>query len=1312
MRKKFYLVVFFFLFLLTPISLSEELISERTLNSKTYDLGNSKYSFVNSVAPIHYQNSTGDYLDINMTIKKVDNAQLDGWTVTQNGWHYALGQPGDKSTDGWVGFGGKEGQNWFKFRLIKVGYYHYPNETWDDIGGSPDYNRSDLSKSNFDELSGRANWANIWTTPGGGQLNLSWFVDGTRLKEEILINQEGREWIKNNRPPSTPTDETYFGYILKLDWSDIPKVVKNGTEMDINTTFEDDNLTIEFRDSLDELLGFMPLDYAYVGSGRNMTKLSLKKRFYEQNSNHFLLVGARVDHLNQMPDGTLVFDPSVNQQVNVDNRDAYSEGNTQYRTDNSFPWDNAYLGEDSNTIHGAFSWITSIPQGVDISACNITIDEGTDTNINSFTFDVFGYDVDNVTEFDGSGALNNEFALTSNSVAETASTGNHITNDLSAVCEEITNRTGFGGNLGFVFETNADASNEWYSWCDLSVSGSGCSGASTAPRLRVEYTHTPFASSSNSTNDTSANSDIEHRLRWDHTWDLSGHIFSFFNDSYAVGLGWDDGGTSNIAIFYKDGTFQADTFLVTTTGSNDLLGYNGTYTIPSGFKNEDILGFAYDAAYSDFAVFFRNGSYSTDTSQTSFGSNVAFTGSRSWTIPTGFNESDIVGFAFHNGANDIAVFFRNGSYVSDTNAALTDSTIAFTNLETYTINSGKDHDDIVGVFHHDGGDDACLMFTNGDQDCDLQVTTFTSTITFTDNSNTNTIGDYDIGFVNDTWTSMTGTTNWSNVTKHVNNAENVKLRWCVYANDTFGDWNGSTCENPFSYYTTTAPAAEADVTSPTYSTNSTNATVVSTPCLFSLQWTDETALSGYIFETNNTGSLTNDTWTTMSGTTDWSNVTKTLNGTEGAYIEWRVYANDSSDNWNTSQVYSLTTTTATVDYNRTQTESMTLSETLAELYDFDRKNTDTFTYSESASEVSGFTRALLQSMSYSEITQRLRDLEQILTDSQTFSESIQTLTDRLSILTDSLSFGEVIQRILAARRVMTDSMVFGELISSYGLFPKSLIDSLSYGETVQSETELGRILTDTLSINEIIDRSLDLIRIQTDSFTFGEIIQRLRGLFSVQTDTITWGETINTSQPIFSEYTRTQTDYVIFSEIQKRMSDFTKSPLDSLSLGESILKIPLFQRQNTDGITFSESITRVKLLEVIMTDVINYNQILVRSNDFIRILRQILGFNELIEMTTTGITVTTTTISGPPGQGWIQSKPEEIEELMEEIDTLQDKIRNILRTVEVEFFIWVSIVTILVIIIMIFGLFRNRKNRIRKIKKKYEDEDYNAVIRT
>ena len=58
-----------------------------------------------------------------------------------------------------------------------------------------------------------------------------------------------------------------------------------------------------------------------------------------------------------------------------------------------------------------------------------------------------------------------------------------------------------------------------------------------------------------------------------------------------------------------------------------------------------------------------------------------------------------------------------------------------------------------------------------------------------------------------------------------------------------------------------------DITAPKYFNNSTNNTVAALPTLFSVNWTDNYGLSGYIFETNNTGTPTNESWISFENQT-------------------------------------------------------------------------------------------------------------------------------------------------------------------------------------------------------------------------------------------------------------------------------------------------------------------------------------------------------------------------------------------------------------------------------------------------------------
>ena len=92
-----------------------------------------------------------------------------------------------------------------------------------------------------------------------------------------------------------------------------------------------------------------------------------------------------------------------------------------------------------------------------------------------------------------------------------------------------------------------------------------------------------------------------------------------------------------------------------------------------------------------------------------------------------------------------------------------------------------------------------------------------------------------------------------------------------------------------------------DITPPAYSLNSTNSTLAGTSASHNLYWQDNVNLSYAIFSFDNcTGSLQNITGLSLSGTSAWSNFTVGINSTVGCTIRWCIYANDTSNNWNSS----------------------------------------------------------------------------------------------------------------------------------------------------------------------------------------------------------------------------------------------------------------------------------------------------------------------------------------------------------------------------------------------------------------------------
>jgi peptidylprolyl isomerase len=101
----------------------------------------------------------------------------------------------------------------------------------------------------------------------------------------------------------------------------------------------------------------------------------------------------------------------------------------------------------------------------------------------------------------------------------------------------------------------------------------------------------------------------------------------------------------------------------------------------------------------------------------------------------------------------------------------------------------------------------------------------------------------------------------------------------------------------------------ASVSLPTYSSISISSTVAGSTSTFSTLWADNANVSGYIFETNNTGAFVNDTWTPFSNfvspTSSNAMVTKTLDYMIGDVVQWRFWCNDTNNNWNAVSTQSL-----------------------------------------------------------------------------------------------------------------------------------------------------------------------------------------------------------------------------------------------------------------------------------------------------------------------------------------------------------------------------------------------------------------------
>lgn len=80
-------------------------------------------------------------------------------------------------------------------------------------------------------------------------------------------------------------------------------------------------------------------------------------------------------------------------------------------------------------------------------------------------------------------------------------------------------------------------------------------------------------------------------------------------------------------------------------------------------------------------------------------------------------------------------------------------------------------------------------------------------------------------------------------------------------------------------------------------------------CTFSVLWSSDVNVSGYVFGSNNTGTFINDTWTPFSDfvnqTAAYSAATRTLDDTIGNTVSWAFWCNDTRNRWTTVGVQNL-----------------------------------------------------------------------------------------------------------------------------------------------------------------------------------------------------------------------------------------------------------------------------------------------------------------------------------------------------------------------------------------------------------------------
>ncbi|MCH7561686.1 MAG: hypothetical protein IIC67_10050, partial [Thaumarchaeota archaeon] len=299
----------------------------------------------------------------------------------------------------------------------------------------------------------------------------------------------------------------------------------------------------------------------------------------------------------------------------------------------------------------------------------------------------------------------------------------------------------------FIDTTNEDFGNG--TLFKTNITGSGAGANVTLNVTTFEFIS--YETSGNFTSrifDTTPGVVIFDKIAWSRVLTNSSDVMG-----YAVDIVADD-----IGVFYRNGSHGVDTSQTSFTTDVDFTSALHKYTILSDWSRDDIVGFAQDDDVSDtLFAFFRNGSVlqSGDLGTFGFNQDVSLTTANTWSIPSDFNVSDVIGFAINSDNTDSAVFFKNGSYVHANSETVP---FTFSVFHAYSLPSDFDANNAIGIAYDRAADDAAMFFRNGSFVSDIVQTAFTTDVVF----DTMLAATYHSGFDLVTHTNITMQTRVSN----------------------------------------------------------------------------------------------------------------------------------------------------------------------------------------------------------------------------------------------------------------------------------------------------------------------------------------------------------------------------------------------------------------------------------------------------------------------------------------------------------------------------------------------------------------------
>lgn len=464
-----------------------EVLNRRRRTSKTRrlyedDQPTNKYSWDGIVgASVHYEpvEGSGEWLEVDPRIVPSSEPGWD-WEMQKSHWRF-LARNG-----GW--FAAEKRGVGIGFRLERVAYLNIQTKEWQTVRTAnyttPTVEAVPLDNDLLPNPKGLLTWHNLFP-----DTDFEIHVSGDRLHEEIKVSQAARDAMPALPYPAA---QTYLVMVYEVDWGQVPGLADDDGDIDKDSDFER-QARLYLKNHQGEIITALPASKAWpegrpVDEDGEPIEVPLRKRFVKVGGKHYLLVGAPVLALNALPEGTIIFDPDIDEQVGADADDCRYYSETEDWSKTSTWWPAGCRVEGYETESAARFTLVAIAQGatIDVATLKVRCNNGRfGTTVNTkFQCE----DADDTVSFDDyadyDARLRTATSAAWNDLPAWIPNVDYTCEDVVAPIQTVISRLGWSsGNNLVIFWTDNGSTPETYRTA-YSYEGS----STYPPKLHIEFT--------------------------------------------------------------------------------------------------------------------------------------------------------------------------------------------------------------------------------------------------------------------------------------------------------------------------------------------------------------------------------------------------------------------------------------------------------------------------------------------------------------------------------------------------------------------------------------------------------------------------------------------------------------------------------------------------------------------------------------------------------------------------------------------------------------------------------------------------------